>query len=66
MLDADRRVVAASRRARESLDGLVEGSVLPDELLHAGGRTPHEIPYELGGRRETLLYLQRAGRPGGL
>ena len=61
VLDADRRVVAASRRARESLDGLTEGSVLPDELLHAGGRTPHEIPYELGGRRETLLYLSAPG-----
>jgi hypothetical protein len=40
VLDESRRVVTASRRARESLDGLVEGSVLPDELLHLGGRTP--------------------------
>src|SRR4051812_16089515 len=61
VLDAERRVVAASRRARESLDGLAEGSVLPDELLHAGGRTPHEIPYELNGRTETLLYLSAPG-----
>jgi signal transduction histidine kinase len=61
VLDEDRRVLAASRRARESLDGLAEGSVLPDELLHAGGRTPHEIPYELGGGRETLLYLSAPG-----
>jgi len=40
VLDESRRVVTASRRARESLDGLIEGSVLPDELLHLGGRTP--------------------------
>lgn len=61
VLDEARRVVTASRRARESLDGLVEGSVLPDELLHLGGRTPLEIPYELGGRHETLVYLSAPG-----
>jgi two-component system phosphate regulon sensor histidine kinase PhoR len=61
VLDESRRVIAASRRARESLDGLVEGSVLPDEMLHLGGRTPHEITYELDGRRETLLYLSAPG-----
>ena len=33
VLDADRRVVAASRRARESLEGIEEGALLPDELL---------------------------------
>jgi two-component system phosphate regulon sensor histidine kinase PhoR len=61
VLDESRRILAASRRARESLDGLVEGSVLPDEMLHLGGRTPHEITYELDGRRETLLYLSAPG-----
>jgi signal transduction histidine kinase len=61
VLDESRRVVTTSRRARESLDGLVEGSVLPEELLHLGGRTPLEIPYELGDRRETLLYLSTPG-----
>ena len=61
VLDEARRVVTASRRARESLDGLVEGSVLPEELLHLGGHTPLEIPYELGGRHETLLYLSAPG-----
>ena len=54
-------MVASSRRARESLDGLVEGAVFPDELLHIGGRTPLEIPYELDGRRETLVYLSAPG-----
>jgi signal transduction histidine kinase len=61
VLDPDRRVLAASRRARESLEGLVEGATFPEELLHAGGRTPLEIPYEVGGRRETLLYLSAPG-----
>ena len=61
VLDETRRVVTASRRARESLDGLVEGSVFPDELLHLGGRTPIEIPYTLGGRQETLVYLSAPG-----
>jgi len=61
VLDESRRVVTASRRARESLDGLVEGSVLPDELLHLGGRTPLEIPYVLGDRNETLVYLSTPG-----
>jgi signal transduction histidine kinase len=61
VLDEQRRVVTTSRRARESLDGLVEGSVLPEELLHLGGRTPLEIPYELGERRETLVYLSTPG-----
>ncbi len=61
VLDDARRVLAASRRARESLEGLVEGATFPDELLHLGGRTPLEIPYEVGGRRETLLYLSSPG-----
>jgi signal transduction histidine kinase len=61
VLDESRRVVTASRRARESLDALVEGSVLPDELLHLGGRTPIEIPYALGDAQETLVYLSAPG-----
>jgi two-component system sensor histidine kinase BaeS len=61
VLDEARRVVTASRRARESLDGLVEGSILPDELLHLGGRTPIEIPYALGDVQETLVYLSAPG-----
>jgi signal transduction histidine kinase len=61
VLDEKRRVVATSRRARESLEGLVEGAVFPDALLHLGGRAPLEIPYEVDGRRETLLYLSAPG-----
>jgi signal transduction histidine kinase len=61
VLDAERRVLAASRRARESLEGLHEGAAFPDELLRIGGRTPLEIPYEVAGRRETILYLSAPG-----
>ena len=61
VLDPERRVLAASRRARESLEGLVEGTSFPEGLLHAGGRTPLEIPYEVDGCHETLLYLSAPG-----
>ena len=61
VLDEERRVLATSRRARESLEGLIEGATFPDALLHLGGRAPLEIPYEVDGRRETLLYLSAAG-----
>ena len=64
VLDADRRIVAASRRARQSLDGVVIGERFPESLLEAsGGRDPLEIPYDVDGRRETLVYL---GTPGDL
>jgi two-component system, OmpR family, phosphate regulon sensor histidine kinase PhoR len=62
VVDADDRVVAASRRAREAVEGLVEGSLLTEEMLASGtGRVPVRVPYELSGRRETLLYLSGAG-----
>ena len=61
VLDADRRVIAASRRARESLEGLVEGAPFPEQLARTGGRTPLEVPYQVDGRRESLLYLTGAG-----
>jgi two-component system, OmpR family, phosphate regulon sensor histidine kinase PhoR len=64
VLDADRRIVAASRRARQSLDGVVVGERFPESLLEArGGHDPLEIPYDVDGRRETLVYL---GTPGDL
>ena len=60
VIDEQRRVLAASRRARESL-GISEGSELPAELLSEEERAPVLVPYTTGGRRETLLYL---GSPG--
>jgi two-component system, OmpR family, phosphate regulon sensor histidine kinase PhoR len=62
VLDADRRVVAASRRAREALQGLAEGAPFPDALLSSSsGRAALEIPLEVEGLRETLLYLSSPG-----
>ena len=61
MLDAERRVLGASRRAREALEGVVEGAAFPVELETAAGRVPLEISYDVDGRRETLLYLSNPG-----
>ncbi len=64
VLDDRDRVVAASRRAREALAGVVENAVVTDEMLGTGSsRVPFRVPYELEGRRETLVYL---GDPGDL
>src|SRR5215207_4378141 len=62
VLDAENRVIAASRRAREGLDGIAEGRPPPTELLEGRGRhEPLLVPYEVDGRRETLLYLSPPG-----
>jgi signal transduction histidine kinase len=62
VLDEHGRVLAASRRAREALEGLREGAPLPEGTLRPrDGRAPLEIPYEVDGRRETLLYLSAPG-----
>jgi two-component system phosphate regulon sensor histidine kinase PhoR len=62
VLDEDDRVVSASKRARESLEGVAEGETIPDQLLRgARGHTALAIPYEAGGRRERLVYLSEPG-----
>jgi two-component system, OmpR family, phosphate regulon sensor histidine kinase PhoR len=61
ILDEDARVVTASRRARELFEGLEEGGALPDS---ARGDSTLAVPYEVGGRRETLLYLRDPGDMG--
>jgi two-component system phosphate regulon sensor histidine kinase PhoR len=59
--DAD-RVIASSRRARQSIDGLREGERIPDGLLTGdAGLVPLVVPYDVDGRRERLVYLSRAG-----
>ena len=59
--DAD-RVLHASRRARQAVDGLREGQPLPPDLLTGErGVIPLVVPYEVAGRRERLVYLSREG-----
>jgi two-component system phosphate regulon sensor histidine kinase PhoR len=58
VLDEQDRVVVASRRARELLGGLDEGAEAPEALLH---NAPLSIPYEVDGRRETILYARDSG-----
>ena len=62
VLDSENRVIAASRRAREGLDGVAEGRPVPPELLEGGGRhEPLRVPYEVDGQAETILYLSPPG-----
>jgi signal transduction histidine kinase len=58
VLDDHDRVVAASRRARELLGGLEEGAEAPEQLVQ---NAPLTIPYEVDGRRETILYARDSG-----
>jgi two-component system, OmpR family, phosphate regulon sensor histidine kinase PhoR len=58
VLDEEERVVAASRRARELFEDLEEGSPPPATVR---GGSELAVPYEVDGRRETLLYLRDPG-----
>ncbi|MGH2995134.1 MAG: sensor histidine kinase [Gaiellaceae bacterium] len=58
VLGRDGRVVSASRRARELFPGLQEGTEPPEALMRA---SPLEIPYEVDGRRERLVYARESG-----
>lgn len=59
--DAD-RVLLASRRARQAIDGLREGEPLPADLLTGErGVIPFVVSYSVDGRRERLVYLSREG-----
>jgi len=62
LLDDADRVLHASRRARQTIDGLREGEPLPSDLLTGErGVIPLVVPYEVSGRRERLVYLSREG-----
>ena len=62
VLDDENRVIAASRAARQRLDSITEGLVVPDELLGGEGRRePVRVSYDIGGRRESILYLSPPG-----
>jgi two-component system, OmpR family, phosphate regulon sensor histidine kinase PhoR len=58
IVDANEHIVAASRRARELFEDLEEGGALPE-----GARRDSTVavPYEVDGRRETILYLRDPG-----
>jgi signal transduction histidine kinase len=57
VLDQNKRVVAASRRARELVTGLEEGAPAPAALREA----PLSISYEVDGRQETIVYARDSG-----
>jgi two-component system phosphate regulon sensor histidine kinase PhoR len=61
LLDDQSRLIAASRRARETLEGLVPGAPVPEALLQPEPWRPHRVTIELDGRRELLLYLRQPG-----
>jgi signal transduction histidine kinase len=62
VLDAADRVVLASRRARQTFEGIQEGQPLPQPLVTGElGVIPYVVPYEVDGRRERLVYLSREG-----
>ena len=62
VLDDELHVQAASRRAREEIEGLADGRPLPAQILaEARAYEPVLVPYEVDGRRETLVYLGEAG-----
>jgi two-component system sensor histidine kinase SenX3 len=62
VLDEADRVLFASRRARQSIDGVREGDTVPPDLMTGGrGVIPFVVPYEVDGRRERLVYLSREG-----
>jgi signal transduction histidine kinase len=62
VLDEADRVLFASRRARQSIEGIREGDTVPPDLMSGGrGVIPFVVPYEVDGGRERLVYLSREG-----
>jgi signal transduction histidine kinase len=62
VLDEHECIIAASRAAQRGLEGIAEGRRVPAELLGGDGRhEPIRVPYEVAGRRESLLYLSPPG-----
>jgi signal transduction histidine kinase len=62
VLDSEDRVIAGSRRARQTIQGLQEGEKIPEGLLSGeAGIIPLVVPYDVRGRRERLVYLSRGG-----
>ena len=57
VLDAERTLIAASRRAREVFPGLAVGSEAPPELLEGDARwRPVVVPYELERSEKSKVH----------
>ncbi len=62
VLDEEDRVIAASRRAREAIEGIEPGEPLDERRLGPErGRKPLRVRYDVHGRRESILYLSEPG-----
>jgi signal transduction histidine kinase len=62
VLDDAGTVLLASRRARQSIEGIREDEPIPEGLLSGDlGIVPLIVPYEVAGRRERLVYLSQVG-----
>ena len=62
VIDDSDVVLLASRRARQSIEGICEGDPVPAGLLSgAFGIVPLIVPYAVGGRRERIVYLSQMG-----
>ena len=63
VLDRAGASLAASRRAREPLDGVVEGVRFPRSSRRSAAATPLEIPYEVGRAPGDAPLPERPRRP---
>ena len=62
VVDDNDMVVLASSRARQSIDGIAEGELVPQGLLSGDlGIVPLVVPFEVAGRRERIIYLSQPG-----
>ena len=62
VLDEEDRVLLASRRARQSIEGIREGERIPAGLLTGElGFVPLVIRYHADGRAERIVYFSHAG-----
>jgi len=62
VLNADERVLLASRRAREMYPELAPGQALPAGIAaRRAAAIVVEVPYEVEGRQERLVYLSQPG-----
>ena len=61
VLDDDDRLIAASRRAREVFEQLVEGEPVPREVFEADGGQAFSIEYDAAGGTSDFCHLRSTG-----